>query len=314
MVDIYDYQGEERNKYDALFKAAPLGIYTVNAQGIIDTFNPEMVRLSGASGEGEVIGLNALTLSSYKEVGLTDYFKKGLDGKSFYIPCVKYKSYIGSKVSYRSYWGVPLYDEKGMVSHVLCMVLDITEKIEIEEARQRAMKLAVIIEKSPDAIVIVAPDERRTIEYWNQGAEQMFGWTSAEAIGQSVREFIMAEADRAEADEFLFRLKTEPLIHKEVNRVHKDGHLIPADLFMFPIRHESGVIIEIAAIMRDISERKKNEEQMIERDTNLKKMNDFMVGRELKMIELKEEVKALRKQLEELQNGKNTNESTESTT
>lgn len=152
-------QGEnDAGKFQAIFKDAPIGIYTLNTQGIIDTFNPEMVRLSGAASDKEVVGLDALTLPSYKEVGLTDYFRKGLEGTPFYLPVVKYKSYTGSKISYRSYRGIPLYNEKGEINGLLCLVLDISEKIEIEEARQHAMKLATIIDQSPDAILVVRPD------------------------------------------------------------------------------------------------------------------------------------------------------------
>jgi PAS domain S-box-containing protein len=131
---------DESKKFQAIFENAPLGIYTINTAGIIDSFNPEMVTLAGAVDANAVLGLNALTLPSYQEVGLTEHFRKGLQGEAFFVPSVKYTSYTGSKVSYRSYRGIPLRNEKGEVEHLLCLVLDITEKVEMEETRQHILE------------------------------------------------------------------------------------------------------------------------------------------------------------------------------
>lgn len=284
-------------RFKALFDAAPLGVYSINSQGVIDSFNPEMLRLSGAAKAEDVLGLNVFDLASYKEVGLTDYFRRGLEGEEFYIPIVKYRSYTGGKVSYRSYRGVPIFNDAGAVEHLLCMVLDITEKVEIEEARRHATRLATIVEQSPDAIIVVAPTDERTIDYWNIGAEKMFGWQSSEAVGKPLMDILVPPDLREETAAFLKRLETETVIHSEVSRLHKDGHVIDVDLYVFPIKDPSGNIGQLAAILRDVSERKKSEQKMIERDEELKKMNEFMIGRELKMVELKEKIKHLEEQL-----------------
>lgn len=116
---------------------APIGIYTINKDGIIDSFNPEMVKLAGAKAASDVIGLNALALPTYQEVGLTEYFKRGLLGEPFFLPAVKYTSFTGVKTSYRLYKGVPVKDGSGGVVKLLLFVLDITQKVEIEEAEKR---------------------------------------------------------------------------------------------------------------------------------------------------------------------------------
>lgn len=94
--------------YRDVFEAAPFGIYTLDANVIITSFNPKMIELSGDSVE-QVIGLNALELDSYKKVGLDEYFRKGLAGESFEVE-VSYESQISKKSSDRSYKGIPIPD------------------------------------------------------------------------------------------------------------------------------------------------------------------------------------------------------------
>jgi PAS domain S-box-containing protein len=288
----------ESLKYEAVFQGAPLGIYTINKEGIIDSFNPEMVKLSGATRAEDVVGLNALTLPTYQEAGLTEHFRKGLAGEGFFVPTVKYTSYTSNKVSFRSYRGIPIYDAGGSVEHLLCLVLDVTEKFEIEEERRRADKLATIIKQSPDAIIVVGSSEARIIEYWNPSAEKLFGWTPTEAVGKSLRDFIVPLDKRTEMVSYLDRLKSESIVHVEVPRVHKDGHVILVELYIFPIKDETGAIVQLAAILRDITARKQSEERMMQQDDELKKINNFMVGRELRMAALKEEIRQLKEKLE----------------
>ena len=128
------------DKNKIIFEEAQIGIITIDKQGIIDSFNPEMLKLSGAKNIEEVIGLNLLTLPTYQEVGLTEHIKEGLLGKSFFIPVIKYVSFTGSKLSYRSYKGIPLKNENGEVEQLLLLILDVTEKVQIEEAKDSVYK------------------------------------------------------------------------------------------------------------------------------------------------------------------------------
>jgi len=64
-----------------------------------------------------------------------------------------------------------------------------------------------------------------------------------------------------------------------------------------PIRDASGAIVGVLGISRDISLRKKMEEELRERIVDLEKANKLMISRELKMIELKNEAQALKEQI-----------------
>jgi PAS domain S-box-containing protein len=115
-----------------IINQAPIGIYTINQQGTIDSFNPKMTEMAGAKSPNYVIGLNALQMATYKEVGLDTYFKEGLAGKPFETE-VLYKSQTGQKATWRHYRGVPLVSPDGKtIDKLLLMVSDITKNKDLE--------------------------------------------------------------------------------------------------------------------------------------------------------------------------------------
>ncbi|MFH1286962.1 MAG: PAS domain-containing sensor histidine kinase [Candidatus Magasanikbacteria bacterium] len=118
--------------YRDIFDHAPIGIYTVDKNGDIDTFNPKMTELAGAENPEEVVGLNTLILPTYRVSGLDKLIRKGLKGRSFEKE-IRYVSHTGKKESFRNYKGVPIFGQNGNVEHLLLLVEDITELRRKEE-------------------------------------------------------------------------------------------------------------------------------------------------------------------------------------
>jgi PAS domain S-box-containing protein len=123
-------------------------------------------------------------------------------------------------------------------------------------------RLAAIVESSDDAIV--SKDLNGIITSWNRGAEQLFGYTAAEAIGQSIT--ILIPRDRlAEEDMVLGRIRRgERVEHFDTIRKRKDGTAVDVSLTVSPIRDESGTIVGASKIARDISDRKRIEAELHE--------------------------------------------------
>ena len=110
-----------------------------------------------------------------------------------------------------------------------------------------------VVESSDDAIV--SKDLNGIITSWNRAAERMFGYTAAEAIGQSIRMIIPADR-QSEEDMVLARIRAgEAITHFETIRQRKDGTLIPISLTVSPIHDDAGRVIGASKIARDISER-----------------------------------------------------------
>src|SRR5918995_5359630 len=112
--------------------------------------------------------------------------------------------------------------------------------VDAESGEFRAL-LAAIVDSSDDAIVSKTLDG--VITSWNRGAENLFGYTAAEAIGQHIF-LIIPEDLRAEEDEVLASVRRgEKIDHFETVRRTKDGGRISVSLTVSPIRDARGVII-----------------------------------------------------------------------
>lgn len=136
-------------------------------------------------------------------------------------------------------------------------IRDITDRRRAEEARRR---LADIVESSDDSIVSTSLDG--TILSWNPGAARMYGYTAEEIVGRNMS--VLVPPDRPdEVPEIMRQLERgERIEHFETVRSRKDGMVVHVSLTISPIRDASGKVIACSAIGRDISERKRVEEQI----------------------------------------------------
>jgi PAS domain S-box-containing protein len=151
--------------------------------------------------------------------------------------------------------------DKGRFVHSRCLMFDVTEQKREEETRSL---LAAIVSASDDAIV------SKTLEgiilSWNQGAERLFGYSRAEAVGRSI-DLIIPPALRPEERQILQRIRQGDRIdHFETVRVTKDGRRLDISLTVSPLRDESGRVIGASKVARDITERKQMDEALREAD------------------------------------------------
>lgn len=165
--------------------------------------------------------------------------------------------------------GTIFVDENKTLNRFIGTMLDITDTVQADE---RNAMLAAIIASSNDAIV--AKTTEGIITSWNNAAQKMFGYAPEEIIGESIMKII--PEDRKEEEHYILsKLRNgESVEHYETRRLTKAGGLIDVSLTISPIKDDSGKIIGISKIARDITERKLEE----------KRKNDFvaMVSHELK--------------------------------
>ena len=125
---------------------------------------------------------------------------------------------------------------------------------------QLAGFMAAIVESSDDAIV--SKDLHGTITSWNKGAERVFGYTAAEAVGRPIN-ILIPENRGDEEPAILAKIsRGERIEHYETVRRRKNGQLIEISLTISPIRDASGRIIGASKIARDISEQRRASERI----------------------------------------------------
>jgi PAS domain S-box-containing protein len=145
-------------------------------------------------------------------------------------------------------------------------VIDITARKRVEGARER---LAAIVESSDDAIL--AKSLEGIIESWNQGAERLYGYTAAEVVGRPVS-ILMQPNHPEEFEKMLQRVaRGEAVKHYETSRVTKDGRIIDVSLTVSPIRDAAGNVTGASTVARDITERKRAEEEIKELNAALER-------------------------------------------
>ena len=140
------------------------------------------------------------------------------------------------------------------LNYFLSVIEDIAER---KNAELLSAKLAAIVESSEDGIV--SKSLNGIIDSWNAGAERIFGFTPAEAIGQPITIIIPPES-RSEETDILRRIRNGQRIdHYETVRMTKAGKKIDVALTISPVKDASGTVIGASKIVRDISERKQFE-------------------------------------------------------
>jgi PAS domain S-box-containing protein len=164
------------------------------------------------------------------------------------------------------YWFLPLFhsfviQDRHQVFGMLGFMAFSIAIIALGESNRRGFgaqaRLAAIVESSDDAIISKNLDG--IITSWNKGAERVFGYTEAEALGQRITLIIPPE-HRDEEVMILERLRRgERIEHFETVRVRKDGRDVDVSLTISPVRDAAGHVIGASKMGRDITERRQAE-------------------------------------------------------
>jgi two-component system CheB/CheR fusion protein len=245
---------------ESLLQALPAAIYATDAAGRITFYNEAAAKLWGCRpeiGKSKFCGSwklywpdgrpmshreypMALALREQREIRGMEAIAERPDGTLVHF--VPYPT--------------PLHDAAGKFIGAVNMLVDISDS---KRADMHAQRLASIVESSDDAIV--SKDLNGIITSWNRGAERLFGYTAPEVIGKPIT--ILIPPDRLEEEPRVLRRlrqgkRVEPY---ETVRRRKDGSLIDISLTVSPLRGTDGRIIGACKIARDITERRRAQDQ-----------------------------------------------------
>jgi PAS domain S-box-containing protein len=172
-----------------------------------------------------------------------------------------------------------------------------------EQIKHLQEYLQLQIERMP--IGLIGWDTEFRVQAWNPAAEKIFGFTAKEAFGKHPYGLIVPKEVQPHVDDIWRRLlEGDTTAHSLNENMTKDGRPIICEWSNTPLKEADGKVIGVLSMVQDITERKlaedalrKNEEELQKRVKELEEFYNMAIGRELRMIELKEEIERLKKKL-----------------
>jgi two-component system, NtrC family, sensor kinase len=186
-------------------------------------------------------------MSSRKSLEAIEEHDPG-DGHKIYVQVIK----------------TPVLDTNGKVVGTQGIFWDVTERRRAEEAlRSSEQRTRLIVDTANDAFVEM--DATGHITAWNPAAEDVFGWTRAEAVGRRVRDTIIPEQFREAHDNGRARFLatgSEQVLNRrfEITALRRDGVEFPIEITISPIRLGNSHFF--AAFIHDITNRMRREEEL----------------------------------------------------
>jgi PAS domain S-box-containing protein len=261
-VSSRSYQESEERYRLLVEQVKEYAFYTIDPEGIVNTWNTGAERLKGYRA-ADIVGRSFALCFPPEEVER---------GKPEYIlqAAIAHEQWVDEGWHVRKdgslFWAeavtTALRDERGRLRGFSQVIHDISDRKQAEEAlRETNQTLQSIIQASPLAIMTF--DRKGHIGMWSPAAERIFGWSEQEVMGRPAP---MSQGSQQE--EFQKNLKQAfqgtSLDGIEVQRPRKDGQFITVNGWSAPLQDADGVVRSIVAIMADVTERKRAEQALIE--------------------------------------------------
>jgi PAS domain S-box-containing protein len=137
--------------------------------------------------------------------------------------------------------------------------------------------LTAMVQSSQDAII--TKDLNGRVTSWNRAAEQMFGYTEKEMVGELGTRII--PPDRHAEDDYVLSSIAggKSVDHYETLRMHKSGRQLPISITVSPIWDDRGEVIGASKIARDITDRKNSQDRInaLMREVNHRVKNQYAI-------------------------------------
>lgn len=263
----------------------------IDFNGKITDANSQMENITGKT-QKELVDSDfsiCFTEPSKAKEAYEQVFKKGA-----VINCLLYIKHKKGKITSVSYNASIYKDKSGKIMGVFAVARDITEQKKDEVAlKESEKKFKTIIENAP--IGIYYNDFKGTFLYGNKKAEELIGYKREELIGKNFLKLgLLQIKDIVRAT----RLLSQNILGKStcpneftLVRKNRTTKIVLINTEIITIDRQKVVL----GMVLDITERKQAEEELKKQNSDLEKSNKLMLGRELKMVELKKKIKELEK-------------------
>jgi len=283
--DMTRESGESEEKSRGLFEGVPACCWGFDRKGTILHWNKACEELYGWTAE-QAIGKTMYDLMVKEEnvAPTQEKIAAVFQGQSF--QGVEYEDLRADgttcNVLVNEY---PLKDTSGKVIMGICAELDIIERKRAEEElRESEENFKRLFNKNPEALLYVDKNFK-TIDI-NPQFEELFGYSIDEIKGKEIDEFIVPK-DRMNEGQKRNEMSKKGYNFYETVRKKKDGTLVPVSLSAGPIISE-GSIVGINVTYKDITERKRAEEELQESKNKIEQLHK--VATQMEAVQSEEEV------------------------
>ena len=252
---------ESRERFRSAFEAAPIAMALLDFRsrpiGRVIDVNAAFARMVGRT-KVELVGTDPAALMRGDDaIAAPDEVTRLLRGESLSAPVERsLERADGECVHVRVELSI-VHDPGGQPRYAVCQFVDVGAQRELAAAQSLA---AAVVEHHHDAMMCASHDG--LVAAWNDGAERLFGYTAAEAVGMRIEE-LAPEPRRAEIRDLLLRaLRGEHVVDHETTRVRADGAEIEVALTLSPVRDAGGRVYGVAAVARDLSRQRAMEAQL----------------------------------------------------
>jgi len=256
-VSTWRWAESQVRRLAALVQSSEDAIISIDVDGTIEIWNPAAERLYGYRAQ-EVIGRPLEILAPPERLAELrsnlEHTRRGHRVVPYETERVR-RDGVSIAVSVTD---SPVVDGAGRVLGMSGIHRDISARKQADDALRH---LAAIVESSDDAII--STDEARVIRTWNPGAERLYGYTAAEAVGKNIDTLILAPGAQEDVDAVARRLaRGAAVVRYEGTRVRKDGSLVEVAGAASTMRNASGVLTGYTSIVRDVTLRKRTDEAL----------------------------------------------------
>ncbi len=165
----------------------------------------------------------------------------------------------------------PIRTKENEIVGCVLVFRDVTDRQHLEQLNAERLtiagRLASIVDSSEDAIISKSIDG--IIQHWNGAAERLFGYTPEQAVGRHIS--LLIPPDRADEEERIIAclMAGERIEHYDTVRLRNDGQRLQVSLTISAVKNQEGQIVGASKIVRDITERKRMEDELRELATDL---------------------------------------------
>jgi PAS domain S-box-containing protein len=251
------FLSEERERLDLALQAAHMGWWEWDAVNDLHRWSPEFERLLGLE-PGEFRGGVEAFLGSVHPDDKERVRFLAERASTTRPSMFEYRVLLpDGKVRWIESRAQAVQDERGRMLRLLGIDTDISERKRSQENLRYA---ADVLESVSEAII--STDLEGRIQSWNKGAEETYGYTSSEAVGQTVTNLLQTEFTDENRQSSRGELALTGKWRGEVVQIHKEGRRLEISSSVRFQRDTTGNNVGMVAANRDISERKQAEERL----------------------------------------------------